>query len=109
MVTYPSTCLSIYIYRSVPQDTVFYPESFPLLTDDNATVKAHVSTKPCPANSDGGSCSLNWRRKKVVGPNALESGVFGAPLRKADQTSTTGWKMAPGSSNFDLTIPLTIE
>ena len=40
-----------------------------------------------------------------MGPNALESGVFGAPLRKADQTSATGWKMAPGSSNFDLTIP----
>jgi hypothetical protein len=89
----------------LPQDTVFYPESFSLLSDDNATLKAHASMNPCPASSDGASCSLNWRRKKVVGPNALETGVFGAPLRKADQTSITGWKMAPKSSNFDLAIP----
>jgi hypothetical protein len=37
-------------------------------------------------------------------PNALETGVFGMPLRRFDMDSPTGWKMAANSSNLDLVV-----
>jgi hypothetical protein len=85
------------------QESVFYPECYPILTD--ADVETHFNATSCPRGSNGESCCLNWRRRKVHLPNALETGVFGMPLRKFDQSSPTGWKMVEGSSNFDLTIP----
>lgn len=84
------------------QTDVFYPECKALFTD--ADVEANHSATACPSGSDGTNCCLNWKRNKVVLPNALETGVFGPPLRKFDVDSPTGWKMIAGSSNFDLTI-----
>mmetsp|Transcript_30433 Transcript_30433/g.50384 ORF Transcript_30433/g.50384 Transcript_30433/m.50384 type:complete len:664 (+) Transcript_30433:66-2057(+) len=88
---------------NLSQTAVWYSECVPLFND--ADVEAHANTSSCPGNSNGNTCCLNWRRNKVMLPNALETGVHGPPLRKPDGASPTGYKMMPGSSNFDITLP----
>lgn len=86
------------------QASVFYPECYAIFTDSD--VETYFNATPCPSGSTGLNCCLNWKRVKVSLPNALETGVFGMPLRKYDQSSpAAGWKMVEGSSNFDLSVP----
>ena len=85
------------------QTDVFYPECNAIITD--ADVEAYYNASACPPGSNGSNCCLNWKRNKVMLPNALETGVFGMPLRRFDMDSPTQWKMVADSSNFDLTVP----
>lgn len=85
------------------QTDVFYPECNAIITD--ADVEDFYNATACPPGSNGSNCCLNWKRNKVLLPNALETGVFGMPLRRFDMNSETGWKMMADSSNFDLMVP----
>jgi hypothetical protein len=89
-----------------PQDSIFYPENHVLLTDDD--VENHATLVPCPPRSNGATCSLNWRRNKVVMTNALETGVFGyPPLRQRINPNdpSSEWLRMPNSSNFLFNLP----